>query len=101
MGIGIQVTEIGKYAPVISCDVCGKIIEDGGLGMVRHLEVEVGERAPAIFCHKGECDAEAERKFEGLSNGWLDLRHVLVWIVKNSKIDWEEASESAGWMEKL
>lgn len=102
MGIQMLLTEKGKYAPVITCDVCGELIKDGRLAMVRHTDLKLGEMGKAIFCHKRECDEEANRKFPELSkSGWTELRHALVWLAHNSGIDINDAAESAKLMEEI
>jgi hypothetical protein len=69
--------------PVIICDVCAEPIFDAEMGMVAYESSEENDYIAMGFLHKGDCDNSYKggRKRTG---GWVELRHFLVLLCKNS-----------------
>ncbi len=82
--------------PRVCCDICGKMIEDGRLAMVKWHE-----RIPSalVVCHKGECDQVSwpvTRRWP-----WQELNTHLVYILRNLKLDLSEESKRADMMSSI
>ena len=71
----------GLTCPRFSCDVCGKLIESAGDGIVA-WNSELGERVEPSVLHK-DCDLRLRpQKMQ-----WMDLSHALVYLLHNLKMD--------------
>jgi hypothetical protein len=71
----IQIQQILEpKSPVISCDVCGHLITNAAMAMVRWRRPESNTEAitQLEFCHKGECDRDDKVDYP-----WWELRHFL------------------------
>jgi len=79
----------GRTCPMVVCDFCSEPIREMGnvlLGKGGHL-----------FAHKG-CDPK--QTDDGEFYSWMELSHFLVYLVRNSQIDWEMALRTASMLEE-
>ena len=73
----------GGYGPgvgaVIVCDVCGKDIQNAGLGAVVHRKppYEFDEDLEPFFAHKGPCHHQLETRFGSNLVPWDELEEFL------------------------
>jgi hypothetical protein len=73
----------GRYAPVVVCDHCGRVIEDALDAMEVSSAAPEGTAAQAFHVHKGECDQALSAKFDGL-HGSEELAVHLFDLVRNT-----------------
>jgi hypothetical protein len=70
------IEEQGLASTVLTCDVCGGIITDAGMAIVRWRRSKALDRVvhQMEFCHKGDCDHDSEAHMS--TSSW-ELRHFL------------------------
>lgn len=85
-----------RDAPMILCEVCGKRIENAGMGMVAYEEVEIEYEGPVgfTFLHKGECD-QSYKGGNYRKGGWVELTHFLANLCNNSGLKTPEDMKEA------
>lgn len=83
----------GIYAPVIACDVCGKLINDGQGNFLWNPNTE-GNITEIYFAHK-DCDRVLEHQLaeRGVVTMWMDIDLFMLWLVNNTKVDLKKAQQ--------
>ena len=86
----------GGYGPgvgaVIVCDVCGKDIQNAGLGAVVHRKppYEFDEDLEPFFAHKGPCHHQLETRFGSNLVPWGELSEFFRQLRHNtSALRWD------------
>lgn len=83
MGLAIR-SEKGKDYPVLTCDACGKPIEDWRLA-IASFPWPTEEPVTVQVYHKGDCDPGAAGRREEHAKLWQQLDHYLPWLLWNNK----------------
>jgi len=73
----------GQHYPVLTCDTCGKPIEQLDTSLVTY-QLYSGEEITEIkFCHKGKCDRKRLERGVDVGMGSNELKHYLPWLLWN------------------
>ena len=92
----VSVSEEGRYAPVLICDICEQRITDAGLaGVVSRTDQAGGvELNEVLYAHKGRCLDAAEEKLGGYRvTGWRELSDHLIDLLYNCGLTVEKLVE--------
>lgn len=84
---------VGAYAPTLVCDICGRPIEDLGLGVYAFVNRSDACPQEALIAHKGDCHDRAEEQLEAGdvgSAGWGELRTLPARLANNSNPAWPD-----------
>jgi hypothetical protein len=74
----------GIYAPMFTCDVCGKPIKNGDHGMVKFDE----SNTQLFFCHKRDIVKGCDRRSDDAKYPlWHELSTFLIWLEQNTPFD--------------
>jgi hypothetical protein len=76
----------GYWRPLVFCDVCGKIIEDGNMAGAAYIGADRekdGEIFEVVYFHKGQCHDEIEDRY-GI--GWEEMSTFFDQVLFNAKI---------------
>ena len=89
-----------RYAPVMVCDICGKIIDDANRAAVVHKRPQLSEDLEGktlidvIHVHKGKCHDVGELNLGGKERtGWIELETHLRYLIHNVGMNLEEMKE--------
>lgn len=100
MPLGIRIR--GPHAcPVVVCDHCGDVIEDGKDGNYQWQgPSQEGEIATMVFTHKA-CCGPFERT-HGQRHGWcaIPLDALPVFLLRNLGLTWKQSRSVAGLMSR-
>ncbi len=82
--------------PVIVCDVCGKDIENAGLGAVvyRKPPYEFDEDLEPFFTHKRACHRQLETRFGSNLVPWAELTEFLRQLDHNTGLGYQKLMSS-------
>jgi hypothetical protein len=83
--------------PIVECDICGKQITDGELGMYKYAigpNGQILDHGRLIFAHKGGCDDLHEQQY-GDNWYWGELTTLLIQLGANMGIDWNDPQQVA------
>jgi|TARA_Y100000296_G_scaffold79975_1_gene104701 hypothetical protein len=82
----------GHTCPIVVCDICGKEITHGRLGMIffttEWFKEEFLKGRPTvefITIHKGDCDILAKKKYG--DNGFDEISQFIVYLCHNLKLE--------------
>jgi hypothetical protein len=92
----------GRAAPIISCDQCSQMIEDGEFGMVyfQSGDFERGD-ARAYFAHKGCADDFELARGGGREWSWIELSTLPVRLLHNLRLSYDDTSQLVEDMQKF
>lgn len=79
MGLSMQFKE-GKSIPVLTCDICGKLIEDWRLAMVAFPWPSEDSTIAVKVFHKVKCDPGSDKKDAKFS---MEFSQYLPWLLWN------------------
>jgi len=77
MGLSVQ-RESGEPWPVLTCDKCGKPIEDWGFAIITYQLPRENSVMAAKVYHKGECDPGRGKDGSVL---WEELKNYIPWLL--------------------
>jgi hypothetical protein len=88
----------GRYAPVVLCDHCGKVIDDAMNATALSSSAPEGNTLQAFHVHKGDCDQALSAKLGGLY-GSEELAVHLFELMRNtlSKSDLKRVQNLLEW----